>query len=94
MNEYDINDSVTVKATFSVDEVDTDPSTIALAVTDPSGNVDNYTYAGGTVTKEATGIYKKAITVDESGEWVYTWTGAGSVIAAGSRRFSVRRAGA
>ena len=94
MNEYDINDTVTVRATFTVDDVNTDPTTISLAVTDPSGNVANYTYAGGTVTKDSTGVYSKGIVVDEAGEWVYTFTGTGTVVASGSLRFAVRRAGA
>lgn len=94
MNEYDINDTVTLRAAFTVNDVATDPTTIALAVTDPSGNTDNYTYAGATVTKDSTGNYSKGIVPDESGEWIYTWTGGGAVVAAGSARFAVRRAGA
>jgi len=72
----------------------TDPTTIALAVTDPSGGVANYTYAGATVTKDAMGEYSKAIVCSESGEWVYTWTGTGAVAAVGTKRFAIRRAGA
>lgn len=94
MNEYDINDTVTVRAAFTVSDVATDPTTISLAVTDPSGNVGNYTYAGGTVTKDSTGNYSKGIVTDEAGEWIYTWTGTGTVAASGSQRFAVRRAGA
>lgn len=94
MNEYDINDTVTVKATFTVGGVETDPGTIALAVTDPAGTVSNYSYAGATVTKDAVGIYSKGIVVTLSGEWIATWTGTGAVVAAGTRRFAVRRSGA
>jgi hypothetical protein len=71
---------------FYVDDVLTDPTTISLAVTDPSGNTDTYTYAGATITKSSTGVYYKDVTVDEDGVWEYTWTGTGTAadIATGS----------
>ncbi len=94
MNEYDIGDTVTVRATFTVDSTNTDPTTVTLAVTDPSGNVDTYTYAASQITKDATGKYSKGISVDEPGEWIYTFTGTGTATAVGTKRFAVRRSGA
>jgi hypothetical protein len=76
-------DVETVIATFR-DSTDTlvDPSTVTLKVLDPSGNTDTYTYGGGTITKDSTGIYSKALTWDEPGEWRCEWiatgTGAGA----------------
>jgi len=94
LNEYDYGDTVTLRCDFKVDNALADPTTIALAVADPSGDVSNYTYAGATVTRDALGQFSKAIICSESGEWVYTWTGTGAVAAVGTKRFAIRRAGA
>lgn len=94
MTEFDIGDTVTLRVDFKVSGVLTDPTTITLSVADPSGNIDNYTYAGATVTRESTGAYLKSITGDEAGEWSATWTGTGACAASATRRFAVRRAGA
>lgn len=56
----------------------TDPTTISLAVTTPSGTTTTYTYAGATITKTSTGVYTKDIACSEAGEWVAVWTGTGT----------------
>lgn len=94
MTEFDIGDTVTLRVDFKVSNTLTDPTTISLSVTDPSGNTDTYTYAGATVTRDGTGEYSKAITADEAGEWRATWTGTGACAASSTKRFAVRRAGA
>lgn len=94
MTEYDLNDTVTLTATFKVGTTPTDPTTVALSVTDPSGNTDSYTYGGGTITRSDAGVFTKAVAADEAGEWVATWTGTGACAASSTRRFVVRRAGA
>ena len=94
MNEYDFGATVTLRSDFKVANVLTDPTTVALSVTDPSGDVSNYTYAGTTITKDAVGQYSKAIVCSEAGEWVYTFTGTGTCAAVGTTRFAIRRAGA
>lgn len=94
MNEYDFGGTVTLRGTFKVDSVLTDPTTITLTVTDPSGDETEYTYAEAEVTKDSTGIYSKALACSEVGEWAYTWTGTGDVAAVGTKRFAIRRAGA
>jgi len=81
VNAYDIGDSVRLKATFTVSEVNTDPTTITLKVKTPSGVTTSYTYAGGQVTKQETGIYYKDINLDDDGMWYYRWEGTGTVIA-------------
>ena len=94
MNEYDYGDTVTLRATFKVDSVLTDPTTVSLSVTDPSGDATVYTYAGTTVTKDSTGVFSKALACSEAGEWVAVWTGTGDCAAVGTRRFAIRRSGA
>jgi hypothetical protein len=81
-----VGDTPRLSNSFYVDGVATDPTTITLAVTDPSGTTDTYTYAGGTVSKSATGVYYKDTAVDEDGVWEYVWTGTGTAadVVAGS----------
>lgn len=94
MTEFDINDTVTLAAVFRVEGIATDPTTVTLLVTDPSGNAASYTYASSQITRVAIGEYSKGIVADESGEWIATWTGTGTCTASATRRFAVRRAGA
>lgn len=94
LSEFDINDAVTLRGTFKVGTTLTDPTTISLSVTDPSGNVAAYTYALAEVTRDSVGVYSKSLTADEAGEWIATWTGTGACAASGAQRFAVRRAGA
>lgn len=94
MNEYDYGDTVTMRVDFKVSDILTDPTTVSLTVTDPSGDATTYTYDGATVTKDAIGEYSKALACSESGEWTYTWTGTGTCAAVGTKRFAIRRAGA
>jgi hypothetical protein len=94
MNEYDYGDTVTMRVDFKVDDTLTDPTTVTLTVTDPSGDATSYTYSGAEVTKDATGEYSKALACSESGEWTYRWTGTGAVAAVGTKRFAIRRQGA
>ena len=88
-NEYTIGTAVKMTSTFTVSSTNTDPTTVTLQVTDPSGNTDTYTYAGGTVDKDAAGIYSKTITPDEAGYWKYRFVGTGAVVAANSFKFYV-----
>jgi molybdopterin-guanine dinucleotide biosynthesis protein len=67
-----------------------DPTTITLTVVSPSGTSTSYTYAGATVTKSATGVYYKDLTPDAAGEWLYRWTGTGTVAAAEEQSLFVR----
>lgn len=82
-------DTVTLTNTFAVAGVATDPSTVALVVTDPAGSATTYTYAGGTITKSATGVYTKNITASTAGIWSYKWTGTGSAADVASGQFEV-----
>jgi len=92
--EFDISDTVRARAEFRVATTLTDPTTITLLVTDPSGNADSYTYGAAQITKESTGIFYRDLTVDEAGEWQTRFTGTGAVVAVVQRRYAVRRNGA
>lgn len=79
---YEIGDTIRLTGTFTVSSVNTDPTTVTLKVQDPSGNEDTFTYALGTVSKSATGIYYKDVSLDEKGTWHYRWVGTGAVASA------------
>lgn len=64
--------------TFTVDGVATDPSTVSLTLTDPTGAATTYTYAAAQITKDATGVYHKDVTCSLAGEWQYQWIGTGA----------------
>jgi hypothetical protein len=72
----------TLEVDFKVSGTLTDPTTISLLIKDPDGQSNTYTYAGGTVTKDGTGEYSKAITLEEEGVYRYRWVGTGTVVAA------------
>lgn len=85
-----VGDTVRIGNTFTVDDVNTDPTTVTLVVTDPSGNTEGtFTYAGGTITKTATGVYHKDLSVDEDGVWEYKWTGSGTAADTATGTFTV-----
>lgn len=68
----------TLTNTFKISGVATDPTTIALAVTDPTGTTTTYTYAAGQITRSGAGIYTKDVACATAGEWSYVWTGTGA----------------
>lgn len=84
-----VGDTVTLTNTFAVSGTATDPTTISLVVTDPTGTATTYTYAGATITKSSTGVYTKNITADEAGIWSYTWTGTGTAADVANGSFNV-----
>ena len=76
----------TLTNTFTVAGVPTDPTTITLLVTDPTGTSNTYTFAGGQITRTSAGVYTKDIPCTLAGTWTYKWTGtsAASDISAGT----------
>lgn len=94
LTEWDISDTVPIRAEFKVATTLTDPTTVTLYITHPSGTTDTYTYALAEITKDSTGIYSKQIVVDASGEWNARYVGTGTCAAVVQSRFAVRRNGA
>jgi len=58
----------------------TDPTTTTLKVRPPGGSQTSYTYAGGQLTKESTGVYTMLFVVATAGTWLYRWEAAGALI--------------
>lgn len=87
---YALNALVRLSNTFrSVAGAVADPTTVSLTVTAPGGTVTTYTYAAAEITKDSTGVYHKDLTANETGVWLYTWAGAGAVVATDAERFIV-----
>lgn len=88
---YDIGDVVRLRATFTVNATATDPTTITLKVKDPSNVTTTYTYSGGDLTKEATGIYRYDYAITASGTFYIRWEGTGTAQTASEDSFTVRQ---
>jgi hypothetical protein len=93
MNSYSVGDQVRLSATFTNSAgALTDPTTVTCIlkrryqVTPVS---TTYTYAGGTVTKDGTGLYHVDVVPDNEGIWDYRWVATGTVVAAEEGAFSV-----
>lgn len=57
----------------------TDPTTVTLSVTDPTGIASVYVYSNGAISRSGTGVYFKDVPCPIAGEWSYTWIGTGTV---------------
>lgn len=87
---YNPGDLVTLQARWSVNDLETDPSTVSIQVKDPSGNITTYSYGGaGAVVRDSVGNYHVNITVNTTGVWYYRVLGAGSVQKNGEDSFLV-----
>ena len=73
MSRYDLGDDVLITLTVTdTDGTAVNPSSIALSLTDPSGNA-----SAPTTSNTAVGAYQATVSADEAGRWRYTWTTTG-----------------
>lgn len=77
-DEIFLNGTRRLSVSFAVSGVATDPTTVTLVVTPPSGEASTYTYALSQVTKGLTGNYYKDVTNSARGWWKWVWTGTGT----------------
>lgn len=98
-NSYDIGDVSRIYNTFSQSGVVITPTTVALVVKAPDGTSTSYTYAGGTVLRDADGTHTPAATtgtfyvdvaVALAGTYRYRWTSTGTGAASEEGWFEVR----
>lgn len=77
---YNVGDQTRLEARFfdSSNQL-SDPTTITLKVKTPGGVTTTYTFGGGTINRDATGIYFKIIDLTEAGIWNYQWSSTGFV---------------
>lgn len=93
MNHYVQGQLVRVYMRFKDDDgALADPTSVTLKVENPAGTVSTYTYAGGHITKESTGVYFYDIDANQAGRWYYRTVGAGALQAAGQDSFMVTAA--
>jgi hypothetical protein len=91
-NTYDVGDLVRVTGTWEDSAgVDTDPTALTFAFTDPSANTTTYTYGvDAELVKSAVGIYCVDVSIDEHGTWRYRFASTGTGQAAAESYFLVR----
>ncbi len=74
----DNSELATLTNTFKVNGVATDPTTVSLIITDPTGVITTYTYGAAQITRTGTGVYTKDVSCSLAGDWNYQWTGTGA----------------
>ena len=90
MSRYTRGQQARVSATFRVAGIATDPGTVTLRVQHGAVVQPARTFAGGSITKDATGMYHADIDLDAEGRWSYRFEGTAPAIGAGEGSFSVR----
>lgn len=83
-----VGDARQLTNTFKVDGTPTDPTTVTLEITDPTGNVATYTHPA-TVVRASAGVFYKDLPVDEDGVWEFKWTGTGAATDIATGTFTV-----
>lgn len=90
MTTYDRGDLVRLTATFTVSGVATDPGAVTLYLRAPDGTLSTLTYAGGAITKVATGVYRYDYNASAAGDVSYRWAGTSPAQAADQSVFFVK----
>jgi hypothetical protein len=92
LGPYDIGEAVTISVAFTVSGVATDPSTVTFTYRTPDGVETVLTYGvNNQVIRDAVGNYHLVLTAAQAGSTTYVWTSTGTVVAAISGSFFVRR---
>lgn len=82
-NSYPVGDGFRLVGTFTVNDVNTDPTTVVFSLLDPDLIQTDYTYGvDAEVVKSAVGVYYMDVTVTKSHTWYYKIVGTGACIAA------------
>jgi uncharacterized protein YfaS (alpha-2-macroglobulin family) len=93
INLYKVGQKVRCSVVFTVDDVDTDPTTVTFKVKDPSGTTTTQVYlTDDEVVKTAVGVYYADVDTDEKGEWNFRWEGTGACAAVEEQAFNVTTA--
>jgi hypothetical protein len=78
-----VNSLVSISNVFEVNGTPTDPTTVSVIVTDPTGSTTTYTYSPGPITRSSAGSYALNVTCSPSvvgsyGLWNFVWIGTGT----------------
>jgi hypothetical protein len=86
---YQPGDTVRLSTTFTVNDVLTDPTTVALVVRDPTGTSTSYAYNPGTITRDSVGAFHQDIAASTAGIYAWKWTGTGAAAGIDEGTFTV-----
>lgn len=90
MNAYVKDNEVRLSVEFTLDGVDTDPSTVKCLYKDPSGAITTLVYGvDGVLVKDGAGKYHADIYANVAGYWFYRFEGSGSLVSAGEAEFRI-----
>ena len=82
-NSYVPGDGFQLQATFTKNNVNTDPTTVTFKFKDPAGVITTYVFGvDPEIVKSAVGTYYMDVTVSDEGQFWYRIEGTGAVIAA------------
>lgn len=88
---YDIGDKLRIQATFTLNAVPTDPTTITCTIRTGLSSIAVYTYGvSAEIIRSSAGIYYIDLTLACSGTWTYLWVGTGTVEQSEGGSFVVR----
>jgi len=88
---YDRGDLVRITATFTVNDVVTDPASVYLYLRAPDGTLTTLQYGvDGSVVKVSTGVYRYDYSATTRGDVYYRWSGTGAAQAAEQGAFYVQ----
>lgn len=88
---FDIGDLVRLSAAFSVNQQDTDPTTLTLKILTPNGVEASHVYGTDlAVVKDAVGHFHFDLNVTMAGAHYYRWQGTGNAQAALEGSFYVQ----
>jgi hypothetical protein len=91
-NTYDQGDMVRLAATFEIETVDTDPSTITFKILAPDGTVTTYVFGTDVqLERDAAGAYHVDWSVTKVGTYHYRFEGTGTAQAAQEGYFYVNK---
>lgn len=88
MGSFVVGSSPRFHATFSVDDVDTDPTAVTFTWRIGTGDETEWVYGTDPeVEKDAVGQYSVVLPVTAAGVWYGRWEGTGAAIAASELTF-------
>ena len=91
---FDRGDQALLSVSFATlpDKTAADPKSITLEVMSPSGALSKYIYGDDAeLLRTSTGQYRLFLTLIESGDWQYRWSGTGELVAAAFGTIRVKK---
>jgi hypothetical protein len=85
-----IGDTATFDASLDIDDALTDPTTLELVVSSPSGIVTSYSYPSVQIVRLSRGVYRVFIDCTEAGVWRYRLVSTGAAKGAEPGSFRVQ----